>query len=235
MTAPFRSPKRAGASGAKPSGLAYRGRATSGYVSLSTSRGAYVESRARARSSSTWPSAYVRPRRSSTTSPGSHSRGAVRDRDQVTRCYLAFEAAWIKRRAVSNCSSDNRMCECRQQALREDPGLLDGGSPVEVGNGDDRPDRKAPRPPFPLRVVLGRAGDLDDPEDRLPDGRVEHGQLARLDRRALRRGVGADLVGVDARRQRPVAAAADQEPVRQTRSTTAAIAWPKPMHMLATP
>ena len=37
-------------------------------------------------------------------------------------------------------------------------------------------------------------------------------------------------------RQRPVAAAADEQPaIRQTRSITAAIAWPKPMHMQAIP
>ena len=37
-------------------------------------------------------------------------------------------------------------------------------------------------------------------------------------------------------RQRPVAEAADEQPAAgQMRSTTAAIAWPKPMHMQAIP
>jgi hypothetical protein len=45
----------------------------------------------------------------------------------------------------------------------------------------------------------------------------------------------SDVVGRDARRQWPVAAPAHEEPACQTRSTTPAIAWPKPMHIQAMP
>ncbi len=48
--------------------------------------------------------------------------------------------------------------------------------------------------------------------------------------------MGADVRSVDARAERPVAAAADEEPVGQSsRSITAAIAIPNPTHIDAMP
>jgi hypothetical protein len=47
--------------------------------------------------------------------------------------------------------------------------------------------------------------------------------------------VSADRLDIHAGVERAVAAPADEQPARQNRSTTAAIAWPKPMHMHATP
>ena len=83
--------------------------------------------------------------------------------------------------------------------------------------------------------MLGNADDFDDREHGLPDGRIEDCELTDLNRWALRGGVRSDVAGLDQSRQRPFAAPAHQEPVRQRRSITAAIAWPKPMHMQATP
>src|ERR1041385_8077374 len=80
------------------------------------------------------------------------------------------------------------------EALREDARRLDRRRPVEVAHHGERPDREAPRPPLLARIVLGDARDLDDPEQRLPDGRVEDGELARLERRALGRGVPGDVL-----------------------------------------
>jgi hypothetical protein len=83
--------------------------------------------------------------------------------------------------------------------------------------------------------MLGNADNLDDSKHRLPDRGVEDCKLTDLNRRALRGRVCSDVVGLDASRQWPVAAPAHEEPVRQIRSTTPAIAWPKPMHMQAMP
>ena len=59
------------------------------------------------------------------------------------------------------------------KAHREDPGGLHRRGGVEVPDYDDRLNRVAPRPPAPRRVVLRIANDVRDPEDRLPDRRVE--------------------------------------------------------------
>jgi hypothetical protein len=45
----------------------------------------------------------------------------------------------------------------------------------------------------------------------------------------------SEAAWIDLRFERPVAAAPDEEPARQIRSITAAIAWPNPMHIVATP
>jgi hypothetical protein len=45
----------------------------------------------------------------------------------------------------------------------------------------------------------------------------------------------AELLGRDSRGERMVAETPNKQPVRQSRSTTPAMAWPKPMHMQATP
>ena len=45
----------------------------------------------------------------------------------------------------------------------------------------------------------------------------------------------ADGRSVDAGVERPFAASANEEPVRQTRSRIPAMAWPKPMHIVAMP
>jgi hypothetical protein len=44
-----------------------------------------------------------------------------------------------------------------------------------------------------------------------------------------------DCSGLDVGIERLLASTADEEPMSQTRSTTPAIAWPKPMHIHATP
>jgi hypothetical protein len=44
-----------------------------------------------------------------------------------------------------------------------------------------------------------------------------------------------ELPRIDLARERAVATTADEQPARQSRSTTAAIAWPWPMHMVASP
>ena len=121
------------------------------------------------------------------------------------------------------------------EALREDAGLLYRRRPLEVGDDDERTDREPPGPPRPARVVLGPARDLDDAEDRLPDRGVEDRELAGLERGALRRGMGGDLLRADVTIERLVAAAANEQPAGQTRSMTAAMAWPWPMHIVARP
>jgi hypothetical protein len=121
------------------------------------------------------------------------------------------------------------------ETLREDAGGLDRRSVVEISHDDKRSDREPPRPSIALWVVLGPARDLDYREDRLPDRGVQNPEFAWFDRRALRRGVSLDRLGVDRGTEWAVASTADEEPVRQMRSTTPAIAWPKPMHMQATP
>jgi hypothetical protein len=121
------------------------------------------------------------------------------------------------------------------EALREDAGRLDRRRVVEVGDRRDGTDREAPCPTLARRIVLWVPDDVGDGEDRLPDGRVEDRAVAALNRRAFRRRVRADLVSLDVRVQRPLAPAADEQPLRQRRSTTPAMAIPKPMHMLAIP
>jgi hypothetical protein len=120
-------------------------------------------------------------------------------------------------------------------ALREHAGGLHRRRVVKITHGGERPDREPPRPASALGVVLGNPDNLDDGEHRLPDGRIEDRKLADLNRRALRGRVRADLVRVDRGWERTLAPPADQEPLRQRRSITPAIAWPKPMHMHATP
>ena len=121
------------------------------------------------------------------------------------------------------------------EALREDAGLLYRGRPLEVGDNDERTDREPPGPPRAARVVLWLARDLDDAEDRLPDRGVEDRELAGLERGPLRRGVSGDLPRPHVTIERSVAAAADEQPAGQTRSMTAAMAWPWPMHIVARP
>ena len=120
-------------------------------------------------------------------------------------------------------------------ALREHAGRFHRRRVAEITHRNERPDRESPRPPSALRVVLRKPDNLDDGKHRLPNRRVENRELPDLNRRALRGRVCADVVGLDASRQWPVAAPAHEEPVRQIRSTTPAIAWPKPMHMQAMP
>ena len=123
------------------------------------------------------------------------------------------------------------------EALRKDARLLDGRGTVEIRDGEQRPDRKAPRPACSLRIVLWDTRDLDDAEDRLPHGRVEDRELARLERRPLGGRVGDDLLDADVPLQRLATSAPNEQPARtpQSRSTTAAIAWPWPMHIVAIP
>jgi hypothetical protein len=121
------------------------------------------------------------------------------------------------------------------EALREHAGGLHRRRVVEIMHSDERADREPPRPASALWVVLGNPDNLDDSKHRLPDGGVEDRELADLNRRALRGRVRVDLVRLDCGWERVLAATADQKPVRQTRSTTPAIAWPKPMHMHAMP
>src|SRR4051812_20354220 len=120
-------------------------------------------------------------------------------------------------------------------ALREDARLLDRRRVVQVVDNDQRTDGKPPGPPRALRVVLRLADDFHHAEDRLPDGCVEDRRVAALHGRALRRGVRADLPGVDVGAERLLAAPANEQPVRQTRSMIPANAWPKPMHIVAIP
>ncbi len=44
-----------------------------------------------------------------------------------------------------------------------------------------------------------------------------------------------DLLGTNGPLERPVTSAANEQPVDQSRSITAAIAWPCPMHIVAMP
>ena len=84
------------------------------------------------------------------------------------------------------------------------------------------------------RVLLRVGRHLDDGEDRLPHARVADCKIALRDGRPARRRVA--LEHEPRRRQRSVAPAADEgTSAGQTRSMTAAIAWPKPMHMQAMP
>ena len=83
------------------------------------------------------------------------------------------------------------------QALWEDTGGLDRRRSAEIADGDERPDREPPRPPLALRIMLRKARNLDDRKYRLPHRRVEDRELSDLDRRALRRGMGPDRIGLD--------------------------------------
>jgi hypothetical protein len=67
------------------------------------------------------------------------------------------------------------------ETLREDPGGLDRGCLVEIVDDHERTQRKPPRPPRALRVVLRVTHDLDDGKDRLPDRRVTDREVAALD------------------------------------------------------
>jgi hypothetical protein len=109
-------------------------------------------------------------------------------------------------------------------ALREHAGGLHRRRVVKITHGGERPDREPPRPASALGVVLGNPDNLDDGEHRLPDGRIQDRKLADLNRRALRGRVRADLVRVDRGWERTLAPPADQEPLRQRRSITPAIA-----------
>jgi hypothetical protein len=122
-------------------------------------------------------------------------------------------------------------------ALRKDPGLLDRRRAVEVGQEQERPDRKPPGPARLRRIVLGDARDLDDAEQGLPDRGVEDRNLSGQERGPLRGRVGDDLARIDAARERVFAASANEQPPRRpySRSITAAIAWPWPMHIVAMP
>jgi hypothetical protein len=133
-------------------------------------------------------------------------------------------AASTRARASSNCSTESRMCEWRHRLCGKDSGRLHRRSVVQVAHDGQRTDREPPGPARSHGIVLGDSRDLGDPEDRLPDRRIEHGELTRLDRRALRRRMGHDRVGVHARVEGPVAAPTHEEPVRQRRSITPAIA-----------
>ncbi len=128
------------------------------------------------------------------------------------------------------------------EALREDAGGLDRRREVEVGDDRERANREAPAPTASRGVVLRVTGDLDDPEDRLPDGGVEDRELTRLHGRPLRGRVCADLLRPHLPCERTLAAAPDEQPPlrgrgppAQIRSTTPAIAMPKPTHIEAIP
>src|SRR5690242_18644849 len=105
------------------------------------------------------------------------------------------------------------------EALREDPGLLDGRGALEVGHDNERPDREAPGPAVPRRVVFGLARDLGDAEDGLPDRGVEDRGVARLDRRPLRRGLRLDRRCVDSAAERSVAESAKKQPAGHPSAT----------------
>src|SRR4051794_12268514 len=122
-------------------------------------------------------------------------------------------------------------------ALREDARRLDRRRVVQVADGDERTEREPPGPARARWVVLRLAGHLRDRENRLPDGGVEDRAVARLHARPLRRAVRPDLRRLDVGRQRLRAAAADEEPglTQLKRSTTPAIAMPKPTHIAAMP
>jgi hypothetical protein len=59
------------------------------------------------------------------------------------------------------------------EALRPNACRLDWRRVVEIADGHERADRKAPAPAFSFRIVLRVAHDLDDGEDRLPHRGVE--------------------------------------------------------------
>jgi hypothetical protein len=120
-------------------------------------------------------------------------------------------------------------------ALREHAGRFHRRRVAKITHRNEGPDRESPRPPSALRVVFRKPDNLDDGKHRLPNRRVENRELPGLNRRALRGRVRADLVRIDRGRERTLATAAHQKPACQTRSTTPAIAWPKPMHMQAMP
>ena len=121
------------------------------------------------------------------------------------------------------------------EALRKDPRRFDGRRVVQITHDETRLDRKAPRPALARRVVLRIADDVDNTEHALPHGRVEDRLVAALNGRPLRGRVPADLPRIDVRGERPLAAPANEEPARQMRSITPAIAMPKPTHMQPMP
>jgi hypothetical protein len=112
------------------------------------------------------------------------------------------------------------------EGLGKHPGRLHGRRLLQVADQLERPDREAPGPTISIGIPFRLAGDLDNAKERLPDRRVEDGQLARLHTRPFRRRVSRYRRHVDRPVERPVAAAADEQPVRQSRSITPAIAWP---------
>src|SRR5438034_1910850 len=121
------------------------------------------------------------------------------------------------------------------EALREDARRLHRRRVVQVANDKSRADRKSPRPALARWVVLRIARHLDDAEHGLPHGCVQNRDVAALHRRALRRRMRGDALLVDPRVERPVAAAANEQPARQSRSMMPATAIPKPTHIDAMP
>src|ERR687883_687797 len=103
------------------------------------------------------------------------------------------------------------------EALREDARRLDGRRVVQVGDDGERPDLEPPRPALARRVALGVADDLDHAVERLPHRGVEDREVAALHCRtaAARRAVAGDRRRVDPRVERPVAAAAHEQPASQ--------------------
>ncbi len=94
------------------------------------------------------------------------------------------------------------------ETLREYPGRLYRRRFVEVMHDNERSNRESPGPAIALWVMLGNADNLDDSKHRLPDRGVEDCELTDLNRRALRRRVRSDVIGLDVSRQWPFAAPA---------------------------
>jgi hypothetical protein len=72
------------------------------------------------------------------------------------------------------------------ERLWKHPGGFYGRRQLQVLDDLEGPDREAPRPAISIGIPFRLAGNLDNGEDRLPDRRVEDGQLARLDARPFR-------------------------------------------------
>ena len=146
----------------------------------------------------------------------------------------AYARLAIASRAASNCSAARRMYECRQSELGKIPTSSAG---IERSRSSSATSGRMPndqRQRCALRVLLRIRRHLDDGEDRLPDAGIADREIASRHGGPPRRRV--PLEREAGLRQRPVAAAADEQPATaQTRSITAAIAWPKPMHMQAIP
>jgi hypothetical protein len=103
------------------------------------------------------------------------------------------------------------------EASRKHTCGFDGRRVAQPRDGEQRAECESPAPPVPLGVVLGVADDLDEREDVLPAGRVADCEVAPLDARPARGGMGAQPTGVDLVREDVAGSSPNEKPVLEHR------------------
>ena len=165
----------------------------------------------------------------------SHGARSYRRFEQVTDCYLFLRPSL--RSASAPARTAGRSSGCASAARGSVGRRLPPRRPVHRGG-------RGPRRADESRTASASALALGPPQD-LPRPRRRRRSPARPRRRGSRarrapptaasRTSARDLLGVDPGVERRVPASPNQEPAGQRRSTTPAIAMPKPMHMHAIP